>query len=283
MQSEITTANSIDSQRLIQDSLDLVNVNSPTGSEGDVAEVYASKLRALGMRVVMQEVESGRFNVLGTLAGEDYDAATLMFNGHLDTSFAANEDMEILHSISPVYRSAPPWGRVEGDWIYGMGAFNMKSALAAYASAVRTIQDSGEKLRGNIVIAGVVGEIEKTEVDQYRGPQYRGYGHGTAYLVSHGGTADVAILGEPTGLRLMCAHSGSCWFKIGLRGNLVHTGHAGGTKNVIQQMNKIITALEEWIPNYQMRFDYMGAKPTVNVGSNRRWMALACLADSGFL
>ena len=215
----------------------------------------------------MQEIESGRCNVLAILSGEDIDAATLMFNGHLDTSFAASEDIDILHSISPVYRSGPPWGRIEGDWIYGMGAFNMKSALAAYASAVRTIQDSGEKLRGNIVIAGVVGEIEKTEVDQYRGPQYRGYGHGTAYLVSHGGTADVAILGEPTGLRLMCAHSGSCWFKIGLRGTLVHTGHAGSTKNVIQQMNRIITALGEWIPDYQERFSFMGSKPTVNVGS----------------
>ncbi len=267
MKSENTIADSIDSQRLAQDSLDLVNVNSPTGSEGEVAELYASKLRALGMKVVMQEIESGRCNVLATLTGEDIDAATLMFNGHLDTSFAASEDIEILHSISPVYRPGPPWGRIEGDWIYGMGAFNMKSALAAYASAVRTVQDSGEKLRGNIVIAGVVGEIEKTEVDQYRGPQYRGYGYGTAYLVSHGGTADVAILGEPTGLRLMCAHSGSCWFRIGLRGTLVHTGHAGGTKNVIQQMNRIISALGEWIPSYQERFSYMGAKPTVNIGS----------------
>ena len=42
----------------------------------------------------------------------------------------------------------------------------MKSALAAYASAVRTIQDNSVKLKGDIVIAGVVGEIEKTQVDQ---------------------------------------------------------------------------------------------------------------------
>ncbi len=266
--SQSDVVESLDSQRLVQDALDLVNVNSPTGREGEAAELYATKLRALGMKVVMQEVEERRYNVLATLRGDDSGAATLMFNGHLDTSFAADEDLEILHSISPVYRPGPPWGRVEGDWLYGMGAFNMKSALAAYAAAVRTIQDSGEqKLPGDIVIAGVVGEIEKTQVDHYNGPQYRGYGHGTAYLVSHGGTADVAILGEPTGLRLMCAHSGSCWFKIGLRGALVHTGHAGSTKNAILQMNRILTALEKWIPDYQARFSYMGSIPTVNVGS----------------
>jgi len=258
---------SLDDRKLIQDSLDLVNVDSPTGREGEVGELYASKLRALGMKVTLQEVEPGRYNILARLRGEQPDGATLMFNGHLDTSFAASEDPEILKAISDVYRSEPPWGYAKDDHIYGMGSFNMKCALAAYASAVRTLQDSRENLPGEIVIAGVIGEIEKSQVDQYRGSQFRGYGHGTAYLVAHGGTADVAVLGEPTGLRLMCAHSGSCWFKIGLKGKLVHTGHSASTANVIQQMNRVISALERWIPDYQRRFSYMGVKPTVNIGS----------------
>ncbi|MDA4130042.1 MAG: M20/M25/M40 family metallo-hydrolase [Thaumarchaeota archaeon] len=263
----MTVADSLDTQRLVQDSLDLVNMDSPTGKEGEVGELYASKLRALGMKVTMQEVEDRRYNVLATLSGNNPEGATLMFNGHLDTSFAASENLEILKAISPVYRPGPPWGRVEGEWIYGMGAFNMKSALAAYTAAVRTIQDSGEKMTGSIVIAGVIGEIEKAQVDGYKGAQYRGYGHGTAYLVSHGGTADVAILGEPTGLRLMCAHSGSCWFKISLKGTLVHTGHAGNVSNAIQQMNKIISTLEKWVPDYRFRFSYKGVEPTVNIGA----------------
>lgn len=257
----------LDSGKLVQDALDLVNIDSPTGKEGEVGEVFAAKLRALGMKVVLQEVETGRYNVLATLRGERPDGATLMFNGHLDTSFAASESPEILKAISPYYRFQPPWGRIEGDWLYGCGAFNMKSALAAYAATVRTIQDSNSRLAGDVVIAGVIGEIEKTQVDQYKGPQYRGYGHGTAYLVSHGGTADCAVLGEPTGLRLMDTHSGSCWFKIGLRGALVHTGHSSGVSNVILQMNRIISEVEKWIPDYQERYSFRGKKPTVNIGS----------------
>ncbi len=257
----------LDSKKLVADCLALVNIDSPTGSEGEVGEGYSSILKQLGMKVVLQEVEQVRFNVVATLRGEKSDGASLMFNGHLDTSFAASENQEILKAISPVYRPGPPWGRVEDNWIYGMGAFNMKSALAAYASAVRTLQDSGSSLRGDIVICAVVGEIEKSQVDQYRGPEFRGYGHGTAYLVSHGGTADVAILGEPTGLRLMTSHSGSCWFRISLKGSLVHTGHASNVENTIQQMNRIISAIEEWIPDYQNRFSYMGAKPVVNFGA----------------
>ncbi len=257
----------VDRVKLVQDALDLVNVDSPTGKEGEVGELYASKLRAVGMKVTMQEVEQGRYNVLGFLPGSNPDCATLMFNGHLDTSFAASESPEILNAISPVYRSEPPWGYVKDDWIYGMGAFNMKSALAAYVAAVRTLQDAGFRPAGNILIAGVIGEIEKTQVGSYRGAQYRGYGYGTSYLVAHGGTADLAVLGEPTGLRLMAAHSGSCWFRIGLKGSLVHTGHAAGVTNAIQQMSRVIDEVERWIPDYQTRFTYMGSKPTVNLGS----------------
>ncbi len=257
----------VDRAKLVRDALDLVNVDSPTGREGEVGEMYASKLREVGMKVTMQEVEQGRYNVIGFLAGSNPDGATLMFNGHLDTSFAASESPEILKAISPVYRSEPPWGYVKDDWIYGMGAFNMKSALAAYVAAVRGMQDAGSRPAGNLMIAGVIGEIEKTQVGSYRGAQYRGYGYGTSYLVAHGGTADVAVLGEPTGLRLMAAHSGSCWFRIGLKGSLVHTGHAAGVANVIQQMNRVVSEVERWIPDYQARHTYMGSKPTVNIGS----------------
>ena len=257
----------IDRHKLVQDALDLVNVDSPTGREGEVGELYASKLRALGMKVTLQEVEQDRCNVLGVLRGKDSSKATLMFNGHLDTSFAASESPEVLKAISPVYSFEPPWGRIEGDWIHGMGAFNMKSALAAYVAAVRSLQDSGRNLGGDLVVAGVVGEIEKTQVGKYRGPEYRGYGFGTSYLVAHGGTADYAVLGEPTGLRLMTSHSGSCWFRIGLTGSLVHTGHAGGVSNTIQKMSSLIGEIDRWVPGYQSRFTYMGTKPTVNFGS----------------
>lgn len=267
MEEKERSAVRIDKEKLVRDALDLINIDSPTGSEGDVAELYAAKLKELGLKVRLQEVEAGRYNVVATWEGNSSDGATLMFNGHLDTSFAASEDPEILKAISPVYPTQPPWGYIKDDYIYGMGAFNMKSALAAYIAAARSLIDEGFRPRGNLMIAGVVGEIEKTQVDNYRGPQYRGYGFGTAYLVAHGGTADVAILGEPTGLRLMTKHSGSCWFKISLKGKLVHTGHALGVNNVILQMNRVISAIENWIPEYQEKYKFMGVKPTVNIGS----------------
>src|SRR2546428_11925846 len=133
----------VDREKLVKDALDLINIDSPTGREGEVGEEYAAKLRALGMKVVLQEVEQGRQNVLATLRGGNPHGATFMFNGHLDTSFAASESPDILRAISPVYRFEPPWGYTKENWIYGMGAFNTKSALAVDLAAVRTLHDQG--------------------------------------------------------------------------------------------------------------------------------------------
>jgi acetylornithine deacetylase len=256
----------IDVEKTIKRTLDLANIESPTGFEGECAEAYARMMEEVGMRVKLQEVEPGRLNAVGVLPGKG-GGPSLMFNGHLDTSFSPREPAEILKAISPVYRLEPPWAYREGEWLYGMGVFNMKGALAAYISAVEALQNAGVELKGDVMIAGVVGEIEKTQVDQYRGPQYRGYGTGTAYLVTHGGVTDFAILGEPTGLRLMLTHFGSVWAKIYLKGKMVHTAHSAGLTNLILQMNRVLTVMEEWIPKYQERFSFGGVKPTVNVGS----------------
>jgi acetylornithine deacetylase/succinyl-diaminopimelate desuccinylase-like protein len=65
----------------------------------------------------------------------------------------------------------------------------------------------------------------------------------------------------------MTAHFGSVWARVSLKGTLVHTAHSAGVTNVILQMNRIVSALEKWLPDYQQRFSYKGVKPTVNIGS----------------
>ena len=47
-------------------------------------------------------------------------------------------------------------------WIYGLGVSNMKSAFAAYHGAIRAVQEANIDLRGDIIVAGVVGETEKS-------------------------------------------------------------------------------------------------------------------------
>lgn len=256
----------VDEDYLVRVATDLVNIESPTGHEREAAEFYASELKALGCRTRLQEVELGRCNVLAVYRGRGR-GKSLMFNGHLDTSFSPRESPEMLAKISPVYPTKPPWCYRKGDMLYGMGVFNMKSAVAAYAATIKAIKESKVELDGDIVIAAVSGEIEKTQIDEFAGSDFRGYGAGTAHLVTHGGTADYAILGEPTGLRLMKAHFGSLWVKLSFEGEVVHTSSSEARPNVITSMAKVVGHLQEWIPEYQRANTFQGVRPPVNIGA----------------
>src|SRR5262249_42067098 len=141
-------------------------------------------LGGLGMGMTWQEVEEERPNVVGLLQGSG-DGPRLMFNGHMDTSYSGSEPW--LAGI-PGFQ---PEGFVRDGRIYGLGISNMKGALACYVEAVRALRDAGVRLRGDLVIAAVSGEIEKAEWGEFRGKEYRGYGAGSRYLVEHGCSADM--------------------------------------------------------------------------------------------
>ena len=171
-----------------------------------------------------QQVEEGRANVLGTLAGAG-GGPSLMFNGHLDTSYSGRE---------PWLRHVPgfqPEPFVRDGRLYGLGISNMKGALACYVEAVRALQDAGVRLRGDVLVAAVCGEIEKTQYGDAQGAEYRGYAAGTRYLVSHGGVADMCLLGEPTEGKVVLGHFGALWLRIRVHGDFIHTAFSEGRRD----------------------------------------------------
>ena len=156
-------AGRVDRRSLVEVASDLVNIPSPTGEEQGVAEYLRGVFDSMGLDVMWQEVEDGRPNVVGILRGEG-GGKTLMFNGHMDTSYSGREPW--LRGK----RGFRPEARVDGGALYGLGISNMKGALACYVEAVRAIQDARIRLRGDVMIAAVVGEIEKAQWgDEFRG------------------------------------------------------------------------------------------------------------------
>lgn len=250
----------LDRDRLVQTAVGLVDIPSATGEEAAIAHHVRDVFREMGLRTRMQEIEPERYNVLGTLEG-DGSGPVLMFNGHMDTSYTGKED------YLPDTPSYQPKGYVEDGWIYGLGIFNMKGALAAYIEAVRAIQRSGLPLTGDVMIAAVSGEIEKAQVDRYQGRAYRGAGSGTTYLVRHGGVADMAVIGEPTIMRIVPAHMGDVWMKITVRGTPAHTRFADRAVNSISKMRKILDLLEEWAPRYRAEHPFMTRNANVNIAA----------------
>ena len=147
----------------------------------------------------------------------------------------------------------------------------MKGALACYVEAVHALQDAGVRLRGDVMIAAVCGEIEKTQYGDASGAQYRGYAAGSRYLVSHGGVADMCLLGEPTEGKVVLGHFGALWLRIRVHGNFIHTAFSEGKRdqNAILRMHEVLAAVQEWIPTWEddPANGYRGAKAIVNVGA----------------
>jgi acetylornithine deacetylase len=252
----------IDRARLVDLALRLVSTPSFTGSEQAAAELIRDELDSTGLATQWQQVEEGRANVLGTWAGTG-GGPTLMFNGHLDTSYSGREPW--LQGI-PGFQ---PEGFERDGRIYGLGISNMKGAVACYVEAVRALQDAGVRLRGDVLVAAVAGEIEKTQQGDAQGAEFRGYAAGSRYLVTHGGVADMCILGEPTENKLVLAHFGSLWLRLSTHGPFVHTAFSAGRRdeNSILRMRTVLDAVLEWLPRWEEEMSYGEVRGVANVGA----------------
>lgn len=256
----------IDRDRLVDWASGAIGVPSFTGDEQEMARLMAETYREMGLRVQWQQVEEKRANAVGIWAGTG-DGPSLMFNGHLDTSYSGREPW-----LAGV-KGFQPEAFVREGRLYGLGISNMKGALACYVEAVRALQDAGVRLRGDVLIAAVCGEIEKTQEGDAVGAEYRGYAAGTRYLVTHGGLADMCILGEPTEGKVVLGHFGSLWLRISTQGTFIHTAFSEGKRelNSILRMREVLDAVLEWIPAWEEDPEnaYRGAKAIVNVGALR--------------
>jgi len=255
---------SVDRDRLVDTASRLVNVPSFTGDEENAARLMVELFEGLNLQVQWQQVEEGRANALGTWAGAG-GGKSLMFNGHLDTSYSGRE---------PWLRNVPgfqPQAFERDGRLYGLGISNMKGAVACYVEAVRALQDAGVRLRGDVLIAAVCGEIEKTQQGKAQGAEYRGYAAGTRDLVTHGGVAEMCLLGEPTEGKVVLGHFGALWLRIRVHGDFIHTAFSEGRRdrNSILRAGEVLDAVLEWIPTWEgdPANSYRGAKAIVNVGA----------------
>jgi acetylornithine deacetylase len=202
---------------------ELVKINSvnPTlvpgaPGEAEIAECVADYLRSAGFDTKTDEVEPGRVNAVGVLEGSG-GGPTLMLNGHTDT--VGIDYMEI-DPLDPIVKE----GRM-----YGRGTDDMKGGLAAILSAAKAVVDSGEELKGDLVVAAVCDE------------EYASIG--TERVVEQV-KADAAIVGEPTEFQILIAHKGFAWVDIETRGVAAHGSAWQVGVDAIAKMGKVQVGLE---------------------------------------
>ncbi|MBS9719588.1 M20/M25/M40 family metallo-hydrolase [Tianweitania sp. BSSL-BM11] len=170
---------------------------SETEGETILVNRMVEEMKAIGLDAEVRPFgEKGRCNGVGTFRG-DGTGKSLIFNGHLDTN--------------PVTEgwTVDPWGGLVDDkFIYGIGVSNMKASDAAYFCAVKTLKEAGVKLKGDVILTYVVGELQG--------------GVGTEALLHEGLKADYFVNCEPSDLVAVTMHAAALKFQIELTGDTRH-------------------------------------------------------------
>lgn len=254
----------------------LVDIPSPTGRESEIAEFMLDWFAGHRLATVRQQVDVERLNAIGIVRGSGR-GASLMINGHLDTSFTGtDEDLVQCRELEPAedLRGATRDGRV-----YGLGASNMKGGLAAFMVAGKAIREAGVELGGDLILAGVAGEISRTPVDEFQEPRYRGEGHGTRHLLTHGVQSDYAIVADGSALSVIWTQTGVAQFKITTTGDPHSAWGVTREKeppigsNAILKAVRLVEAVEAWAERFEASAVYASANgpiiPKVVVGAIR--------------
>ena len=264
----------IDRNELAQLGCDLTSIPSPTGHEKAIAEFILAWFEGNGLKAVRQDVDVDRPNAVGILKG-DGTGLSLGFNGHMDTSFTGTSaDLRMVAKIEP---EAELTGRIVGNKVQGLGISNMKSGLAAFMIAGKALKKSGIVLKGDVILAAVVGEISRTPIGPYQSQEYRGEGTGTRHLLAHGMHSDYAICADGSDLNIVWTQAGVVQAKITIFGK---AEAAWGTNraaypmekvNAIVKMTRVIEAIERWGAEFERKYVYQSPTgplfPKVNIGA----------------
>ena len=245
----------VNEERVVKLVRNLVDIPSTTGEERRCAEFLVSYMKDIGLEAKLQEITERRANAIGTLKGTG-EGLNLMFNGHLDTARTGVEE-EDYPALGPVAPGFKPKSYMKNGFIFGLGANNMKGGVAAAVTALEALTRAGVKLKGDVIMAGVAGESEKSPVEgairSYRGARYQGGGFGTRYPVTHCSLPDFAVVCEPSGCYVINAQTGYFFIKVTVKGRSAYTATRGpGYRgiNAIEKAYAFIERLREWDSAY---------------------------------
>jgi acetylornithine deacetylase/succinyl-diaminopimelate desuccinylase-like protein len=266
----------IDADELVKVTLDLANIDSPTGSEGPVADYVYDWLRREGFDARKIALYPERPNVIATLPGTG-NGRSLCFNSHMDTTIHKDEWWTTRRAADPIYHT----GWRDGDVLVGNGVCNCKGPMATWLLAAKAIKQSNVKLKGDLMLMAVVGEIGIEPVDEFQPPVYVAKEAGTRYAITHGGITDYALVSEGTDFGIVGVEAGKAFFKITVFGNdlSIYTPYIERpipiekNPNAIVRMSRLIEQIETWAYAYEQknRYECAGGTvvPKVNIGAIR--------------
>lgn len=210
--------------QLLQDLMEIRTVNGKDG-EKPAAEYICRYLSSRGIDAFVQDIGDGRGNVIALIPGENTGKGAI-WNGHLDTVDYGELDS---------WNTAPWTPVIENGFLFGRGASDMKSGLAAMVYVLGRLGESGKKPETSIQFLGTC--------DEERG------GAGARAVISDGHMmeAETLLIGEPTGCTVGIAQKGCIWLELEVRGKTSHGAYPQEGCNAITCAYEAAKSLGDWI------------------------------------
>jgi acetylornithine deacetylase/succinyl-diaminopimelate desuccinylase-like protein len=214
-------------QRLVR-----FNTVNPPGNERSAIEYLADYLQAAGLRTEQLAADDERPNLVADLDGER-DGPTLCFLGHVDTVLADPSDW-----------THDPWsGEIADGFLWGRGALDMKSQVAAEAVAAATLARGGWRPpRGRLQLVFVSDEeagggvgadwLTRTHPDKVR----------CDMLLNEGG-GEVFDFGGLRRYGVCCAEKGIFRFRLTARGAAGHASLPRTGDNALVKLGPVLQSL----------------------------------------
>ncbi len=214
----------------------LVKIPSPWFEEEEITEFVKNYLEKIDVNPWLHEVSDQKMtkfkgnNVIAEVGNNN--GPVILLNAHMDTV-----------KICGGWKRDPVGAQVEGNRLYGQGALDMKSGLAAAMIAIEILKKIENKLKGKVLFTAVVDE---------EGP----YGLGTDALIRDGITdqCHMAIVTEPAaafapdGINnpcLLIGARGRYLYEIRVKGKSAHGAMPYMGVNALIDASKIVLALEK--------------------------------------
>jgi succinyl-diaminopimelate desuccinylase len=198
-----------------------IESTNPPGNERDLANFLANFFTRAGLEPELFEFEEKRSNLIARIQGTG-EKPGLIFSAHMDTVPAGEVDWKF-----------PPFsGTLHEGKIYGRGAADMKSGLAAMAEAATILAKEGFAPKGDLVVAFTY--------DETHGLQ------GAKHLIEgdHLGDVGAVLISEPSTLDVFVAEKGALWLKCRAEGKTAHTSMPKLGQNAIFKMTRFLGQLE---------------------------------------
>ena len=207
----------LDDVRVLLERLVAIESVNPTlvpGGSGELelARFVTAWLREHDIDAELVELAADRANVVARVRGTG-GGRSLMLNAHLDTvGLGGTTD-----GLTP---------RVEGNRLFGRGAYDMKGSLAAIMLV--TAEAATRELSGDVVLTAVADEeAESIGMEAVAGTV----------------PADAAIVTEPTEGKLAIAHKGFVWLELETAGKAAHGSRYDLGVDAIAKMGGVLVGV----------------------------------------